>query len=80
MTSVAAKKVSAKLDAIVDDAAASHEPIQINGTNANAVLVAEEDWRAIQETLYLLSIPGMRESISKGLRAPISKCSKTLPW
>jgi len=62
------------------DQAASHEPVQIMGKRANAVLIAEEDWRAIQETLYLLSTPGMRESIRKGLKTPVKKCLTKLKW
>jgi antitoxin YefM len=65
---------------ILDDASDSHEPIQITGKRSNAVLVAEDDWRAIQESLYLVSIPGMRESILSGLASPVSECSKKLAW
>jgi PHD/YefM family antitoxin component YafN of YafNO toxin-antitoxin module len=64
----------------LDEAAASHEPIQITGRRSNAVLIAEEDWRSIQETLYLVSIPGMRESIRKGLKTPLKKCARKLNW
>jgi PHD/YefM family antitoxin component YafN of YafNO toxin-antitoxin module len=52
----------------------------ISGKRRNAVLLSEEDWRSIQETLYLLSIPGMRESIVEGLKTPLSKCSKKIAW
>lgn len=65
---------------LMDDAAESHEPIQITGKRANAVLVAEEDWRSIQESLYLVSIPGMRESIREGLATPVAACAKKLVW
>jgi len=65
---------------LMDDAADSHEPIQITGKRSNAVLVSEEDWRAIQESLYLVSIPGMRESILQGLAEPVSGCAKDLDW
>ena len=65
---------------LLDDASESHEPIQITGKRSNAVLVAEDDWRAIQETLYLVSIPGMRESIRAGLATPVSACAKKLDW
>jgi len=58
----------------------SHRPVHITSKRANAVLVAESDWRNIQETLYLLSIPGMRESIRKGLKEPIKNCKKELDW
>jgi prevent-host-death family protein len=69
-----------RLYQLVDDAAASHVPVQITGKRNNAVLVAEDDWRSIQETLYLLSIPGMRESIRKGLREPLGKSKTELSW
>ncbi len=70
----------AKLYRLVDKAADSHEPVQITGRRANAVLIAEEDWQAIQETLYLLSVPGMRESIRAGMKTPAGKLSKKLAW
>jgi PHD/YefM family antitoxin component YafN of YafNO toxin-antitoxin module len=65
---------------LLDDASESHEPIQITGKRSSAVLVAEDDWRAIQESLYLVSIPGMRESIRAGLTTPVSACAKELEW
>jgi PHD/YefM family antitoxin component YafN of YafNO toxin-antitoxin module len=65
---------------LLDKTAQSHEPIQITGKRNNAVLLAEDDWRAIKETLYLLSVPGMRESIRKGLKAPLKECDKELKW
>jgi len=80
MTTIKVSEARAKLYKLLDETAASHEPIQITGKRANAVLIAEEDWRAIQETLYLLSIPGMRESIRKGLKTTIEKCSKEINW
>ena len=80
MTSIKATEARAKLFQLLDRAAASHEPIQITGKRANAVLISEEDWRAIQETLYLLSIPGMRESFRKGLKTPVEKCSEKPGW
>ena len=80
MTTLTASKARAKLYRLLDETASRHEPIQISGKRANAVLISEEDWRAIQETLYLVSIPGMRESIRKGLATPIDKCSKEITW
>ena len=80
MTTFTASQARAKLCKLLDEAAASHEPVQITGKRSKAVLVAEEDWRAIQETLYLLSIPGMRESVRGGLKTPASKCSRGLKW
>ena len=80
MVTMNASKARIFLYKLLDRAAASHEPIQITGKRANAVLISEEDWRAIQETLYLLSVPGMRESIRKGLKTPIKKCASKLKW
>ena len=80
MTTLTASEARAKLYKLLDKTAASHEPIQITGKRHNAILIAEEDWRAIKETLYLLSIPGMRESIQKGLKTSIKKCDKKLKW
>lgn len=80
MTSLPESKARTKLRQLMDEAADSHEPIQITGTKGNAVLISEDDWRSIQETLHLLAIPGMRESIRKGLREPLSKSSKNPGW
>lgn len=80
MTSMTAGAARAQLYRLLDRAAASHEPIQITGKRSNAVLISEEDWRAIQETLYLLSVPGMRESVRRGMRTPAGKCLKKLRW
>ncbi len=80
MTTLTASQARARLYKLIDEAAESHEPIQITGKRANAVLISEEDWRAIQETLYLLSVPGMRESIREGLKEPVDECSKELDW
>jgi antitoxin YefM len=65
---------------LVDQANEIHEPIQITGKRNNAVLVSEEDWRAIQETLHLLSIPGMRKSIIKGIKTPLTETTDELKW
>ena len=80
MTTLTASQARAKLYRLVDQAAASHEPLQIKGRRNSAVLVSEDDWRSMQETLYLLSIPGMRESIRKGLKTPLSRLRKKLSW
>ena len=64
----------------MDDVSDTHEPVQITGKRGNAVLVGEDDWRAVQETLYLVSIPGMRESIREGMAAPIEECADELDW
>ncbi len=80
MTALPVSQARAKLYKLVDAAAQSHEPVQIAGRRSSAVLISEEDWRAIQETLYLLAIPGMRQSIRRGLKTPVSKCLKTVKW
>ena len=80
MTTLTASKAREKLYKLLDKTAESHEPIQITGKRHNAVLIAEDDWRSINETLYLLSIPGMRQSIRKGLKIPLKKCVKRLKW
>jgi len=69
-----------KLYNLIDETANTHQPITIKGKRANAVLVSEEDWNAISETLYLLSIPNMRESINAGFKENIELCSKELDW
>ncbi len=65
---------------LIEQTNETHEPIQITGKKNNAVLVSEEDWRNIQETLRLVSIPGMRESILEGMKTPISNTSDKLDW
>lgn len=80
MSHLRASKARSNLYRLIDETAISHEPILIAGKRSSAVLVSEEDWRAIQETLYLLSIPGMRASIRKGMKTPVEKCIKALRW
>jgi antitoxin YefM len=80
MTTISATEARKCLYNLLDDVALSHETVQITGKRHSAVLVSEEDWRAIQETLYLSSVPGMKESIQKGLRTPVEKCVKELDW
>jgi len=80
MTMLTVSEARSGLYKLLDKTAESHEPIQITGKRHNAVLIAEDDWRAINETLYLLSIPKMRESIRQGLETPLKKCSKKLEW
>ena len=65
---------------LIDIALDEGEPIQITGKRGNAVLISEEDWKAIKETLYLVSIPGMRESIIKGLKEPLNKTFDKIEW
>ncbi len=74
------KQVEENVNRLIEEVAQSHQPITIMGEKSNAVLVSQEDWSAIQETLYLLSIPKMRESIMKGLATPIEECDEELDW
>lgn len=80
MTSLPVTQARSRLYELLDLAAASHEPIQITGKRANAVLVSEEDWRSIQETLFLVSIPGMRNSIREGMAEPLDRSSTFPGW
>jgi len=80
MITMTASQARSRLYKLLDEAAASHEPIQITGKRSNAILISEDDWRSIQETLYLLSIPGMRESIREGFNTPIDECNEELEW
>ena len=80
MTTLSATEARKCLYNLVDDVALSNDPIQIVGKRNTAVLISEEDWRAIQETLYLTSVPGMRESIQKGLKTPVDECSGEIKW
>ena len=77
---ITASEARADLYRLIDQAAESHLPVLISGKRSSAVLVSAEDWQAIQETLYLLSIPGMRESIRKGMAEPLAKSAKALTW
>jgi antitoxin YefM len=80
MTTLSTAEASGRLDQLLSDLAESHEVIQIAGQRHSAVLVSEDDWRAIQETLFLTSIPGMKESIVEGLKTPVEGCAKELDW
>ncbi len=80
MPTVNATEARTRLYKLLDEIAESHEPILITGKRANAVLISENDWRSIQETLYLLSVPGMRESIREGLSTPVEECADKLDW
>jgi prevent-host-death family protein len=77
---ITASEARAGLYRLIDQAAESHQPIMISGKRANAVLISADDWSAIQETLYLLAVPGMRESIKKGMAEPLAKSTKKLNW
>ncbi|HMU66769.1 MAG TPA: type II toxin-antitoxin system Phd/YefM family antitoxin [Cellvibrionaceae bacterium] len=80
MQTLSASEARANLYRLLDETAQSHQPIGIQGKRNNAVLVSAEDWEAIQETLYLLSVPGMRESIKEGMAEDPSDCAEELDW
>lgn len=80
MAGITATEARSNLYRLIDETAESHQPIIIMGKRNKAVLVSEEDWYAIQETLYLLSIPGMRESIREGMDSPVDECDEELDW
>lgn len=80
MSQITASQARANLYRLLDETAESHKPIRITGKRHSGVLVSDEDWSAIQETLYLLSIPGMRESIKRSMKTPIDKLAKDPGW
>ena len=80
MATLSASQARASLYRLIDEAASSHEPIVIMGKRHEAVLVSGDDWRAIQETLHLLSVPGMRESVLAGMREGVADCAEELNW
>lgn len=80
MSTLTASEARANLYRLMDQAAQSHQPIHIAGKRTSAVLVSAEDWQAIQETLYLLSVPGMRESIKQGMAEPLKDSAKDIDW
>ena len=80
MTTLTASQARANLYRLIDEAAESHQPIYIAGKRSSAVLVSTDDWQAIQETLHLAGIPGMVQSIKRGMAEPLGKSAKKLPW
>jgi len=80
MQTLTASEARANLYRLMDQAAESHQPITIAGKRHDAVLLAAEDWQAIQETLHLLAVPGMRESIKEGMAQAPDTCAKELDW
>lgn len=80
MKTLSASEARANLYRLMDQAAESHQPIVIAGKRGNSVLISSEDWDAIQETLHLLAVPGMRESIKAGMAEPIDACAEDLDW
>ena len=80
MRTITIREANANLYDLIGEATKLHEPIQIVGPESNVVLIAEEEWRSIQETLYLISIPGMGKSIQEGLQTPLDECAEELDW
>jgi antitoxin YefM len=80
MTTITATEARKGLYKLLDDVAGSHEPVQITGKRGNAVLVSQEDWDSVQETLYLVSVPGMRDSIIAGMATPTVALEDKLDW
>jgi antitoxin YefM len=80
MTTITATEARKNLYRLLDQVSDSHEPIQITGKRGNAVLVGEDDWRALQETLHLVSIPGVREAILEGMDTPVDECKREPDW
>ncbi len=80
MTTLTVTQARANLFKLLEQAALSHEPIQITGRRQNGVLISEDDFRAMQETLHIVSIPGLKESLLKAKKAPLKSYSKKRPW
>ncbi|OQX21216.1 MAG: antitoxin [Desulfobacteraceae bacterium IS3] len=80
MIRINASDAQSRLYDLIDETGLSHKPLIITGKKSNAVLISEEDWESVQETLYLLSVPKMRESIREGLSTPTDECAKELDW
>ena len=80
MTTLNVTEARANLYKLIDDTTVNHEPVVITGKRGNAVLIAEDDWNAINETLHLLSVPGMRESILEGMQQSIDSAATELNW
>ena len=80
MTSITATKAREKLYKLLDEVAETHEPIQITGKRGDAILISADDWRSIQETLHLVSIPGMTDSIKEGLATSVDECAEEPTW
>jgi prevent-host-death family protein len=80
MTTLTVTQARKNIYSLVDEVNESHEAIQIQGKRGSAVLISGDDWRSLQETLYLSSLPGMKKSILKGMKTPVRKCSKKLVW
>jgi len=75
-----ASAARANLYKLIDDVSLSHQPLLITGKRHNAVLISEEDWRSIEETLYIMSVPGLKESLMEQRNIPIEQCVRKLDW
>ena len=80
MTTLNATEARANLYKLIDETLTTHQPIRITGKRGNAVLLSEDDWRSVEETLFLLSIPGMRESIREGMAEDIKELDNSVDW
>jgi len=80
MKTLTATQARKEIYRLLDEATETHEPIQITGKRSNAILISEEDWRSIQETLYLTSIPGMVDSIQEGMNTPLNETHEEIDW
>jgi prevent-host-death family protein len=80
MKTITATEARKRLYKLLDEVAVTSEPVQITGRRVNAILVSEDDWRAIEETIYLASIPGMTASIREGMETPVEECVEELDW
>lgn len=80
MSTINVTNARRELYKLIQEINESHEPVHITGKKGSVVMVAEDDWKAIEETLYLTSIPGMRESILEGIQEPFEECSEKLDW
>ena len=80
MTTLTATKAREKLYTLLNEIQNSHDPVLITGKSGNGILISEEDWKSIEETMYLLSVPGLREDVKEGIVAPISEFKDKLDW
>jgi prevent-host-death family protein len=80
MKTITATEARKKLYRLIDEVAVSSESVQITGRRSNAVLISEDDWRALQETVYLTSVPGMSDSIREGMQTPLEECVEEFDW
>ncbi len=80
MITITASDARANLYRLIDQTAQTHQPVAISGKRATAILISEEDWSAIQESLYLSELPGMRESVKQAMAEPLTRGKRKLKW